>query len=207
MNKMNRNTNISKTMHCIVIVKTIILLGQDIYIFLLENEESNLKVNLNYMIRTLFFHTDMKKFLFIFLNKLVMNIILLIVSIVLCDINENQIKFKMTCRKLKNESNKSNNGHCKIESVNRVKDLNFYVYLIRQKLKNKIFFKSINRLLGNKNKFSKIQYVFTLISTLTLRLIWDPGISIFDLLKTIYLCRNVCMVKYHTNKIIYYKSV
>ena len=58
MNKMNRNTNISKTMHCIVIMLTMILLGQDIYFFLLRNEESNLKVNLNYMIRTLFFHTD-----------------------------------------------------------------------------------------------------------------------------------------------------
>lgn len=177
MNKMNRNTNISKTMHCIVIMITMILLGQDIYFFLLRNEESNLKVNLNYMIRTLFFHTDMKNFLFIFLNKLVIKIKLVIVSIVLCDINENQIKFKITCRKLKNESNKCNNGHCKIESVNRVNVLNFYVYLIRQRLKNKIFFKSINRLLGNKNKFSKIQYVFILISILTLRLIWDPGIS------------------------------
>ena len=43
MNKMNRNTNISKTMHCIVIMITMILLGQDIYFFLLRNEESNLK--------------------------------------------------------------------------------------------------------------------------------------------------------------------
>ena len=39
------------------------------------------------------------------------------------------------------------------------------------------------------------------------RIIKPELVQIFDLLKTIYLCRNVCMVKYHINKIIYYKSV
>ena len=57
------------------------------------------------------------------------------------------------------------------------RSMSHLVSLMEELRQNKIFFKSINRLLGNKNKFSKIQYVFILISILTLRLIWDPGIS------------------------------